>query len=219
MSTAPVGTVLNETVYETAAVSSLDPRNAAARAIRAYLEQLVFTIAGKCKAEDVSFRLETVDMEWPDHHDGTQYPCASIIETPGQFAAHNLVPTPIEETYNQFMPGTVLWKTSELTIDFQVDFWTTNNPQRQAIAARLPAAFCPSEEQSDVLLSSGPEYFGRPVRCMMVTGERRDNSDDSFRRVKRFRCTISADIESVHLRYINQLTPQVTTTVETASGD
>lgn len=208
MSDAPAtGSLVDENLYPVAGISSQDPRNAAARAIRGFLEFQTFVLAGICKAPDVPFKLRRVNIEWPDNHEAVVYPTASIVERPGLFEGHNFSPTPLEDTHNQFGEGTVLWKTAEVVVDFQVDFWTTDNPTREAIAALLPVIFSPFEDQSSIRVYSAPEYFSRPVRLMLKEMQRADNSEDAFSRIKRLSTVVTATIEAVHLRKVATLTP------------
>jgi hypothetical protein len=202
------GTLIQENLYSVAAVSPQDPRNAAARAVRGFLECQTFSVGGYDEAPDVSFRLAKVHIEWPDHHKNVTYPIASIVETPGGLAGHNLVPTPLEETVGKFGADTVLWKTSELVVDFQVDFWTNDNPTREAIAALLPVIFSPNEGQSSINVFAAPEYFSRPVRLLLLEQERFDDSEGAFSRIKRLKTTISASIEAVHLRHVTDIAPE-----------
>lgn len=208
MSEAPeTGSLVDSNLHEIAAVSCQDPRNAAARAIRGFLESQVFVLSGINKVADKPFKLSNVSMEWPDSHEGVVYPSATIVERPGEFQGHNLAPTILEETYNQFGEGTVLWKTSELVVDFQVDYWTNDNPTREAIAALLPVIFSPFEDQSSIRVYSPPAYFSRPVRLLLKDAQRVDNSEDGFSRIKRLSTTVTATIEAVHLRNVTQVIP------------
>ena len=208
MSDSPeTGSLVESNLYEVAGISSQDPRNAAARAIRGFLEAQTFVLSGVCKAQDVPFKLRRVNIEWPDDRETTEYPSASIVERPGDFQGHNLSPTIIEETYNQFAPDTVLWKTAEVVVDFQVDYWANDNPTREAMAALLPVIFAPFEAQSSIQVYSPPAYFSRPVRLLLKEVQRVDNSEDAFSRIKRLTTVVTATIEAVHLRKVNQVTP------------
>ena len=208
MNAPPVGQLIEPNLYDVAAVSPQDPRNAAARAIRGFLEGLTFTLSGVCKTSDKPFKLQRVTIEWPDLHRSVVYPTASIVERPGVYEGHNFSPTPIEETFNLYAPNTVLWKTAELAVDFQVDYWTSDNPTREAIAALLPVVFSPLENQSSIAVYSAPEYFSRPVRLLLKEQERIDNSEDAFSRIKRLSTVVTATIEAVHLRRVAEVQPE-----------
>jgi hypothetical protein len=201
------GQLISSNLYDVVAISPQDPRNAAARALRAFLENLTFSLSGVGKAADKRFSLKRVTMEWPDSHDEITYPSASIVELPGEYQGHNLSPSPLEDTWNVFERDTVLWKTAELVVDFQVDFWTMDNPTREAIAATLPVVFAPHEGQASIAVYSAPEYFSRPVRLMLTKQERSDDSEMSLTRTKRLKVTIAATIEAVHLRRVAPIQP------------
>jgi hypothetical protein len=202
------GTLVEKNLYSVAAISPQDPRGAAARAIRGFLEGQTFCVSGYGEAEDVPFKLAAVQLEWPDHHRIVTYPIASVVERPGALSGHGFAPTPLEETFNEFGDGTVLWKTAELTVEFQVDFWTNDNPTREAIAALLPVIFAPNEGQTSISVFAPPEYFSRVVRLLLLEQERFDDSEGAFSRIKRLRTTISASVEAVHLRHVTDVAPE-----------
>lgn len=208
MSDAPAtGSLVDSNLYPVAGVSSQDPRNAAARAIRGFLECQTFALSGVGKVADKPFKLMSVNTEWPDHRAGVVYPSASIVERPGDFQGHNLSPSILEETYNEFGEGTVLWKTAEVVVDFQVDYWTNDNPTREAIASLLPVIFSPFENQSSIRVYSPAAYFSRPVRLLLKEMQRVDSSEDAFSRIKRLSTTVTATIEAVHLRRVAEIVP------------
>lgn len=187
---------------------TIDSRNAAAETLAAYLGQVVFLICGK-EAEDTEFRLNEVLPNWPEPEVALNYPAASIDDGVTPFEGHSLVPTMLEDTYNCFGQGMVLWKTGELVIDFQVDFWTTDEAQRQAIAASLPRLFNLTETRAGIMLAGHPDYYHRAVRCTLVDVDRIDTSETAYDRERRLRTVVRAEIDEVHLRQVTQLRPNV----------
>lgn len=191
----------------------LDARNAAAETLAAYLGQVVFVVDGR-KADDSKFRLNEVLANWPEAEVQLDYPAASIDGEAAPYEAHNFVPTMLEDTFNCYGEGLVLWKTGELILDFQVDFWTNTEADRQAISAGLPRIFNLTEIRSGVLLAGHPDYFGRAVRCTLMDTDRADESDTTFDRERRLRVMVRSEIDVVHLRQVSLLHPDVIITVQ-----
>ncbi len=208
-STVPkVGTLLQATVgpdrFPLAAVGSLDPVKAAALALKAYLECAVFVVGDP----PTRFKLKAVRPEWPENFQELEYPAAAITEAVVTQDAHNMAPTALEETLDVFGRGTVLWKTAELPIDFQVDFWLTNKPEREAVAAALQELFSPTELRYGIMVQGPREYFDRTVRFTLQDQERVDTSDTVFARERQLRATVHADIDVVQLRRVVPLLPK-----------
>ncbi len=180
--------------------NTMDPRNAAAAALGAYLEKVVFTVAGGNQ-----FQLRDVLREWPESFEGLHYPAAAITAATEPRFAHSLTPTALEDTWNLYCPDSVLWKTSELAVEFQVDFWLNTKPERQAVVARLDDVFNPYESRAGLLLQGPAEYFGLPVRCTFLGGDRIDNSATVFNRDREYRAKILAEIDVVQLRSASEL--------------
>ncbi len=179
-------------------------RTAAANTLAAYLGRLPWEVPSS-EGECVTFRLNKVLTNWPVGGVKLDYPSASIDEGIVVYTEHSLVPTPLECTYNVFQDNTMLWKSSELGIEFQVDFFANDEPTRDAIEAGLPRAFSPTEVRAGVLLAGDACYFKRPVRATLISHQRFDGSADTYSRERRIRATIRADIDVVHLRRVNTL--------------
>lgn len=212
--TPPVGTLLHAEVGPSrmplARMAGLDPRDAAAQALQAYLKAAVFCIPGDNPGTDRRFRLNKVMQEWPDPKTTLDYPAASVVSAgPIGNGAHNFTPTMLEETCDQFERGTVLWKTAELSIAFQVNFWVTNKPERGAIAAGIQEMFAPSEDRYGVVVQGPCEYFDRAVRLTLDDHERIDTPDTVFAGERELRAQITADIDVVQLRKVSRFEPRV----------
>lgn len=210
-STVPkVGTLLQAEVgpdrFPLAAVASLDPVKAAALALKAYLECAVFVVGDP----PTRFRLKTVTPEWPENFKELDYPAAAITEAVVTQDAHSMAPTALEETLDVFKRGTVLWKTAELPIDFQVDFWLTNKPEREAVAAALQELFAPTEGRYGIMVQGPHEYFNQTVRFTLQDQQRIDTSDTVFARERELRVTVHADIDVVQLRWVVPLKVRAT---------
>lgn len=218
-STEAVGTPLfvekGLDTFPQAAVGTLDPRNAMAETVKAFLESACF-LRGGGDATDTEFNLNDVALEWPDPSKELRYPTASIIDA-GEvpYQAHALTPTALEETWGEFDKEsgdpkcTVLWKTAEAVADFQVDFWTIDTPTREAIAARIPSLFNPSEGAIGVVLAGDPRYFHRTVRATLMNNQRMDTETTVYENERRLRTLVRCEIDVVHLRNAVELLPKV----------
>ena len=207
----PPGTPLQVTegvdTYPLHAIGTLDPRNAMAEVLMAYLRCAQF-MRGGGDAPDKAFVLKRVVPEWPDPTEDTVFPSASLVDAGNvPYEAHALTPTPVDGTHNVFAPNTLMWKTAELAHDFQVDFWCLDNPTREAIAARLPSLFSPGEARAGVLLSGDPRYFRRPVRATLLSSQRMDTQEAVWDRERRLMTLLRCEIDVVQLRNVTELQP------------
>lgn len=184
----------------------LDATNAAAEVLALYLSRLEWQTGGGTGPDD-RWRLNQVFPGWPDPDQPLPYPCASIDAEAAERDAHDLVPTMLEETCGQYGEGTVLWKTSEVVVEQQVDFWLTSEAERKAVMASLPAYFSPSEGRAGVLLSGHPDYYDRAVNVLLLSHDEIDTSESRFERERRIRCLFACEIEEVHLRRVVRLDP------------
>lgn len=189
----------------------LDPGQAAATVLAKYLLSLKFVRWGGGTAQDTVFMLRQVFDEWPEPDVDLPYPCASVEEaSPVTLGASNFTPVALEETYGEFGENTVLWKLDEIDIDFQVDFFATDIPTRDALAARLPNAFQPGEDGGRIVLVGNSLYYNRPVRAKLMSYERMDNPDSVYARERRLRAMIQCSIDVVDLRCVSLLSNQRT---------
>lgn len=206
----PLQVVKGRDTYPLAAIGTLDPRNAMAEVLAAFLRCAEFRRGGGDIPIDKLFRLKRVEPEWPDPKKDIVYPSASIIDNANiPYEAHSLTPTALEETWGSFEKDTVLWKTAEAVADFQVDYWTTDTPTREAIAARLPSLFNPGEGRSGVVLSGDPRYFRRPVRATLLNNQRMDTENAVFERERRLMTLVRCEVDVVHLRKAVELQPKM----------
>lgn len=227
--TLPAGTPLFDSPgdpFPLARIGTLDPRNAMAEVLAAFLRNAKF-MRGGGTAADTPFQLNEVEPEWPDPSVEIRYPTASILDM-GRipYEAHSLTPTPLEETWGQFDDGcfdpepgdreklTVLWKTAEAVAEFQVDFWSNDNPTREAIAARIPSLFNPEEGRAGVVLSGEPRYFLRRVRATLLDHQRMDTAGTVYPNERRLMAVVRCEVDVVQLRVARELHPKVTSDVE-----
>jgi hypothetical protein len=205
----PLQVVVGPDTFPLAAIGTLDPRNAAAEALSAFLRCATFRRGGGVGVGDKPFALERVFAFWPDAKREIEYPSASITDAAGEpYSEHALTPTALEDSWDAYEPGTVLWKTAEAALTFQVDYWCVDDPTREAIAARLPSLFSPDEGRTGLLLAGDPRYFRRPVRATLLEHERIDTEAAVFGRERRLRTTVLCDVDVVHLRCAVELRPR-----------
>lgn len=208
----PLQAVVGPDRFPLVGAPALPPRNAAAEILAAYLRRVEWSSPDVADSVGPGgarrWRLNQVLTNWPTSGQPLDYPACSIDEDAVPYEAHALVPTVLEETWNCYGAGTVLWKTAEEVLDFQVDFWTNAEPDREAVEAGLPRVFAPAETRYGVLLSGHPRYFSRPIRATLVDHQRIDSSEDAYLRERRLRATIRVEIDVVHLRATAALEPR-----------
>jgi hypothetical protein len=191
---------------------AMAPRDAAAAALAEYLRKAVWFIPAADSAENVNFSLTSVLEEWPNEDDELNQPCAAITTVTEERQAHNFVPTILESTWNTYGAGTVLWKTDECEILFQVDFWITNKAERQAIEAGLSEYFAPEEGRWGIMLEGPAAYWSQPIRYYLqrVDGHKRmDDSELVLGRDRKLLVRVVAQIDDLQLRRVSELDPQI----------
>lgn len=206
---APLYQEVGERTYPQVGQLTLDPRNAMAETLRAFLRCAVFLRGGGDGGEDLPFQLAEVYPHWIEYGTEIEYPSASIVDA-GEvpYQAHNLVPSALEDTWDRDA-GTVLWKLAEAVADFQVDYWCGDDPTREAIAAALPGLFNPSEERAGVVLSGDPRYFCIPVRATLMAHQRTDDTSTAPARERRLMTRVTCEIDVVQLRKAVELKPRM----------
>jgi len=207
-----VGTVLQvEAGVALARVAAKSATLAAAEALKAYLAGIDFVVGAGKDGLAVPFHLEAVALEWPDAEalKTLQYPSAAITTATVPHGSHAFAPTPLEDTIDVHGKGTVLWKTDELQIDFQVDFWCTDRPMREGIDAALPALFNLGEGRSGIMVQGPKEYFCQAVRLTLIEHEVVDEPESVFDGSRRLRALVRADIDNVHLRKAVPFEPHI----------
>lgn len=202
-SCAPTGTVLLPQPYQPVVrAPEIDSRSAASESLVAFLRCATFRRwGGPGAGEDVAFGLARVYRQWPEPSVMLDYPSASVLDAEDiAQQAHSFVPTPLDDTFGVFGHETVLWKTSEVSTSFQVDFWCEDDPTREAIAASLPYLFAPGEDQFGVVVQGPETYFSRRVRLSLVSMQRMDTSQTVYVRERRLMARVRAELDEVHLR-------------------
>jgi len=201
--------VVGPDTYPIARIGTLDPRNAMADALATFLRCATFRRGGGLVADE-DFALERVEPWWPDPKFSIDYPSASIIEIDEiPYEAHALTPTPLEHTWHVYGDDTVVWKTGEAVVSFQVDLWATDDPTREAMLARLPSLFNPGEGYAGVLLEGEAGYFRAPVRATLLEYERIDTPETVYGRERRALCVVRCEVDVLQLRCAVPLDPRV----------
>ncbi len=206
-----------------AVVATIGPRDAIAETLAEYLRCAVFRVWGK-DAPDRTFALQAIHMKWPDAGKALEYPAASIVEQTDTFHEALFVPFPLEDTLGVYdcmvvatpdpqLPRTVLWKTAEASVEFQLDFWCSNDPDRQAIEAQLGYLFNPGQERTGVLLGGHPRYYAREVRATLLSHRQIDIEDSVYPNERRLQCAVRCEVDVVDLRLAVLLSPEATVEV------
>jgi hypothetical protein len=199
-------------------VPTIGPLANMAEALAEYLRCAEFVVWG-ADAANTTFKLVRVTPEWPDAGTEMVYPSASLVESTDTFQeASNFTPRPMEETLGVFDglcgngpndPTTVLWKLGEASVEFQLDFWTTSIPDREAIEALLPTLFNVSQERAGLLLGGHPRYFGRSVRATLESVRRMDEENSVYPNERRLMCAVRAETDTVRLCRAALMAPTV----------
>jgi hypothetical protein len=198
-----------------------------AEALAAYLMGINFWVHGGDDPHDYELKLRQALERWPRPEEVLLYPSVSIVDTTGtERRAHNFTPTPLEETAGAWdhlvrvpidgePPRTVLWKENEARAPFQVDFWTDNDADRQAIDARLDDIFSPEEGRTGVLIEASELYYSISIRFTLMGSPKYDDTGISAHtNERRLRCTIIGECDTVSLREAQWMTTRVVDTVE-----
>jgi hypothetical protein len=200
--------------------ATLDARGAAAEALRCFLAGVEFHRDGGPNMPSTPFVLNAVYDAWPGPGTQLDYPCAVVTDPQLQSeGAHNMSPTSLDETWNVYGDCTVLWKLAELEAEFQVDFFTNDEPTRQAIMAALPGAMSPEEDRYGVVVEGTPRYFDRAVRLTLLSYRRPDTAGAVFDLERRIVCRVSADIDVVVLRKAVAFEPRISVAVVAAEDE
>lgn len=192
--------------------ATVDARGAGAISLGEYLRASEFLLGGGEDA-DQPFRLRDVLYEWPEPKVAMVYPSVSIIDREDiAVSPSSFVPVPLEETWDEFGAGTVLWKLGEVATTVQVDFWSDSKPMREAIAAQLPSLFAPGEDATRVVLRGTTRYWCRPVRASLVSWRRMDEPGSVYVRERRLMAVVRLDVDVVDLRCAYPFQPSVVLT-------
>lgn len=205
------GEVVNapELRQELVELPSLDAVAAAEKTLAAFLLSLRFVVGAGADGVARPFQLVDVLEEWPDDDKPLDpLPCATITSGSVQDGEAGFTPEILDETAGAFGgTDTVLWKTGELSIRFQVDFWAASRPEREAIAGGIKVAFSPNEI-GGVWVAGVPEYYGRMVRFTILDTKRFDDGESISAHERRLEVHVLADIDEVQLRRAVPLQPK-----------
>lgn len=192
---------------------AVDPEQACSNVIGAYLRTLTFSVNNRPPESNPLqptqvFQFEKVFDEWPEPDQNLPYPCASVV-TAGDtmYEPHSLAPTPVEGTFGLYdvpeaLRGTVLWKTAEAVVEFQIDLWLRDVAKREAVIARMQSAFAPEEGNRRVMLTGTPSYFNLPVRATidLAAIRRIDVPEANYSHERRAILHVIASVDVVDLR-------------------
>ena len=195
--------------YEIARPNEIDVREAAVRALKVHLMRAVFVVAAGADRQRVPFQLNEFLLEWPEGDVELNYPCVAVSGSREPYAQSNFNAEALEETQDVWCPGSVLWRTGESEFELQLDFFTTEAPERVAIAAQLPELFNVREAAGGVVLMGPCEYYSRPIRFTLLEAERIDTGATVQQRERRLRAVVRVDAEVLQLRKAVVLDPRI----------
>lgn len=196
----------SEAQYPLMRAPGTDAQTAAKQTVAAFLLRALFTIHAGDDGKATTFNLRDVLFKFP-RNTKLDYPVASVTTPTSDQQAHNLSPTPLEETWNRYAPNSVLWKTAELVADLQVDFFVNDEPTQEAIAAALPALFNPREDAMGVMLRGPATYWCLPVRATLMGDPERfgDTEEAVYAGERRLLVKVRTELDVVHLRQVRAL--------------
>jgi hypothetical protein len=184
----------------------IDPDKAARLALAAYLVQQTYKIAPGDDGFVREFTLNEVSTSWPSAQKDLPYPCASI-SGPGLLGQSDFTAEGLEETRDVYGPGTFVWKLDELESEYQIDFFTTSEPEREAIAAKVPGLFMPNDGLGRVWLETPAEYLSWPMAAMYVGMQRGSNATEIYSNEYRLSVRVQVSVDVIELRCTPLLDP------------
>lgn len=192
-----------------ASLRECEPEDAAREALACYLGNMVFFVPSS-SGTPISFKLVSTQREWANEDEDKDEPSASITVITNERQHHNFVPTFRDDSFDKYGKGTVLVKINERQIMLQIDFWTTNKPERQAIAAAMDEYFAPEEGRYGVMIRGPSNYWDEPIRFVLDSSkgtERLDSSESALTRDRRLLVRVIANVDDLQLRKITELSP------------
>ena len=143
-----------------------DARTVALKAVREYLLSIVFYLP----PGNTPFQLqkENFPLEQADYVEETRYPSMGFVGGEEQsYEGPGFVPYVLEETVDQFGPGTVLKMEHDHVETLKLEVWGSKEPELRSMLAGLESAFNPTEERAGFQLQLA-DYFGAPASFTLV---------------------------------------------------
>lgn len=184
----------------------IDADKAVRMAIAAYLAPQVFRIAAGPDGYVREFSLREIATSWPLPQQDLPYPCASI-SGPGLFGQSDFTPEGLEETQNVYGEGTSVWKLDEIESTYQIDFFLTNEPEREAIAAALPGLFMANDGLGRVWIETPESYLSWPMAAMFLGLTRGQDPNQVYSGEYRLSAQVQCSIDVIELRCTSLLVP------------
>ena len=162
-------------------------------ALRRHIEGLTF-------AGSQAQQFAEVFDEWPSFNDSEVPPVACVL--PGDFTygdAH-MTPRLLEDTWEpKGMPGWCLYKTAELTCEFQLVLRTNLPAERPLLMRAIEESFQNGTDERYGIIVDLPEYYQLTGRYVLKSGSVIDNEDAAMREKRDAMFMISATAPKVQV--------------------
>lgn len=198
--------VLQNTSFTPTDRPLIDPDKAVRMALAAYLSQQTFKIAPGPDGLIREFVLREVSTSWPEAQKNLPYPCGAI-SGPGILGQSDFIAEGLEETRDVYGVGTFVWKLDEIESEYQIDFFTTSEPEREALAAKVPALFMPNDGLGRVWLEAPSEYLSWPMAAMYTGMSRGQEPNQVYSNEYRLSVRVQCSIDVIELRCTPLLDP------------
>jgi hypothetical protein len=173
--------------------ASLDARGALAMALRRHIEGLTF-------AGSQAQQFAEVFEEWPSFNDAEVPPVACVLPGDWKYGDSHMTPRLLEDTWEpQGMPGWALYKTAELTCEFQLVIRTNLPAERPILIRAIEESFQHGTDQRYGILLDLPEYYQLKGTLALLGGSVIDNEDAAMREKRDAMFMISAPAPKVQV--------------------
>jgi hypothetical protein len=191
----------------------VDARTGALRALKIYLEGIVFYCVNKDGEPAIPFQIleENILIKPPEGEHVQKYPSIVVVGGEANYEAASFTPVVFEETWGQYAPGTALVRQSTYAENLVLDLWASTEPELRALIEGLETAFSPIDGRSGLLLYCA-DYYGLTGR-FLLTGRTNTNDTDAARNRRRSQLKVTLDIDVVRLTRFAQLSPEATLSV------
>lgn len=198
----------------------IDGRTAALRILRRYLSEITFFRQGGKTASGerepaIAFRIpeKDIQIEWPDEVDELDLPSIALLsQESGKYESLGMTPAAIvEDSKDQFGPGTVLNAQAELVETFVIEVWCKTRQERRGIRHGIESAMSPLQNVSGIRFRM-PDYYDRLATYELQSAEIIDDEASTFAR-RKLRFEVLLRYVQVSLVKLPTFFPQPTTDV------
>jgi len=193
-----------------------DSRTIALEKFREFIATLVFRRTGSTSGEPIPFQVpsESIYIEQPDNVRDMTFPAIVFLPGRGSYLeSERLGPAAIlDETIDQFAPGTALLDLGEYTESFTIEVWGSKRGERRAMMAGLETTML-SQDDSYSLRFRLPELFGSSADFWLSEREVIDDLETARNR-RRGHLYAGMSVCLVQLINVTELRPVVSVQVD-----